>query len=249
MEERLKSGSVSIDFIETQAEHKELGYSIDIRVPLNATHRPAVKDFLNGRYYENFSHISFTKILNYKKNISVVHAGAFFGDMLHTYAQVAKIVYAFEPVLDNFVLAKNNIARMGLNNIIMINAGLSDKSDLGVIKTSDAQGRFAGGGSEFVQPYQAVGGSFETVPIFRIDDLPIYEIGLLQLDVENHELQALRGAVNLIATCRPIILIEDNNNCCADFLKIQGYEFVFGASGLKYWALPEDLVFVSSLRP
>ncbi len=248
VESEIEIKRYSVEFIEAHAEHKELGYSIDICVPANARHRPAVKRFLKGRYYEPFSHVSFTRILNYKGNASAVHAGAFFGDMLHTYSKVAKTVYAFEPVLANYVLAKSNLERMSLTNVVLMNAGLSDRSDLAFIKTTNEHGRFAGGSSALISAEQTVRSTFEVVPVFRLDDLPIDGVGLLQLDIEDHELQALHGAVKLISRCRPVILVEDNKAGCADFLRGHGYEFCFKSSGLNYWALPEDFIFVSSLR-
>lgn len=239
----------TIRYVETRAAHRELGYEIDILVPAAAAHRPAVKRFLKGRYYEPFSHIAYTRILQHKAGRTAIHAGAFFGDMLHTYAQVAKTVFAFEPVLENYVLAKKNAERLGLNNVALINAGLSDTTGLLEIQVADRRGNFAGGAAHIVDGEAQAGTRTETVPVFRLDELPMGDVGLLQLDVEGHELQALRGAVELIRRRQPVILIEDNADACGGLLAGLGYGFCFKADGLNYWATPEDRDFILGLQP
>ena len=248
MTEQDKQDRYSIPTIRTRAAHRALGYEIEIDVPAAAQHRPAVKRFLKGRYYEPFSHLAFTRILARRPGRTAVHAGAFFGDMLHTYAQVAETVFAFEPVLDNYVLAKLNADRMGLANVALINAGLSERSGLLKIQVADRRGTFAGGAAQIVGEVAPEGVRAETVPVFRLDDLPLGDVGLLQLDVEGHELPALKGAVRLIGTCRPVILIEDNDAACAGLLEGLGYGFCFRADGLNYWATPEDRDFVTALQ-
>lgn len=51
-----------------------------------------------------------------------------------------------------------------------------------------------------------------SVPVLRIDDLQLPECGLIALDVEGMELEALDGAVSTIVRCRPALLIEMNKN-------------------------------------
>lgn len=75
-----------------------------------------------GKLFRTVFYFNFNKILNYRKSGSVFHAGTFFGDMLHTYSRSARTVYAFEPVLENYVLAKQNAERLGLRNAVLINA-------------------------------------------------------------------------------------------------------------------------------
>jgi hypothetical protein len=41
-----------------------------------------------------------------------------------------------------------------------------------------------------------------------IDDLNLERCDLIHLDIEGFELHALKGAVNTIQTCRPIIALE-----------------------------------------
>jgi hypothetical protein len=46
------------------------------------------------------------------------------------------------------------------------------------------------------------------VPALRIDDEPIGEIGFIKIDVEQHELPALHGALGKIREHRPSIMTE-----------------------------------------
>lgn len=46
------------------------------------------------------------------------------------------------------------------------------------------------------------------VPVKRLDDLGLDDIGLIKIDVEGHELAVLRGAADTIVRNRPAILVE-----------------------------------------
>lgn len=234
-----------IPFRKARVRHEQLGYEIELDVPHRAAHRPAVKESLAGRYYEPFSHLSFKKLLDYKKNGAAIHAGTFFGDMLHTYSRSAKKLYAFEPVLENYFLAKKNAENLGLGNVVLLNAALSDSNGLTEIATHNAAGKFLGGASGLRDEHD---GRLEMVPTFRIDDLPIEDLCLIQLDVEGHESSVLKGAKSTIERFEPIILIEDNLKDCAKLLTGSGYRHCFTRGGLSYWARPVDREFVESLN-
>lgn len=234
-----------IPVVRVRVRHDQLGYEIELDVPRRAIHRPAVRKSLAGCYYEPFSHLSFKKILDYRKNGAAIHAGTFFGDMLHTYSRSAKTLYAFEPVLENFFLAKKNAERLGLSNVILVNGALSDRNGLTEIATHDADGKFLGGASGFWDKHD---GRSELVPTFRIDDLPIEDLCLIQLDVEGHENNVLNGGMATIERFEPVILVEDNLENCTDLLTGAGYGHCFTRGGLAYWARPADRDFVISLN-
>lgn len=242
---RPHDSSFKLPYLNAHMRHKELNYQIDLKVPQSATHRIAVKKSLQGRYYEPISHLNFKKILDYKGNLSVIHAGTFFGDMLHTYSVSARKVYAFEPVLENYFFAKKNAEALGLNNIVMFNAALANENGIREISTHDLRGKFRGGASSIRDDYK---GKSELTAALRIDDLPIEDLCLLQLDIEGYERRALLGAINTIEWFRPVILIEDNKKDCAKLLGRLGYSYAFNTNGLSYWATASDLDFVKSLK-
>lgn len=244
----MKKGAFSYEFDDVKASHDELGYRVDLYLPERAAHRVAVREFAEGRYYEPFTHLAFKMILDGKRGRNVVHAGAFFGDMLHTLSKSAATVYAFEPVLENFLFAKKNAERLGLKNVVLVNAGLGEENGLLPIRTTDKQGRFIGGGSTFHTGAQNEQHVYETAPVFRIDSLPIENVALIELDVEGFELPALKGARATIERDRPVILIEDNKDNCADFLGSLGYVLAFSTKGLSFWGAVSDAALLDELK-
>jgi len=244
----MTKGAFSYDFDDAKAAHDGLGYVVDLYLPARAAHRVAVREFAEGRYYEPFTHLAFKMILEAKGRRNVVHAGAFFGDMLHTLSKSAATVYAFEPVLENFVFAKKNAERLGLANVVLVNAGLGEENGLLPIRTTDKQGRFIGGGSTFNTGALNEQHVYETVPVFRIDSLPVQDIALIELDVEGFELPALKGARATIERDRPVILIEDNKDNCADYLGSLGYTCVFSTKGLSFWGVTDDAGLLATLK-
>jgi FkbM family methyltransferase len=244
----MTKGAFSYGFDDVKASHDMLGYEVDFFVPERAAHRVAVREFAEGRYYEPFTHLAFKMILEAKGGRNVIHAGAFFGDMLHTLSHSAARVYAFEPVLENFIFAKKNAERLGLANVVLFNAGLGDVDGLLPIRTTDKQGRFIGGGSTFNTGPRTEQHVYEMAPVFRIDSLPVADVALIELDVEGFELPALRGAGATIERDRPVILIEDNRENCADFLVSLGYQFAFATRGLGFWSGADDAGLLGGLR-
>lgn len=71
-----------------------------------------------------------------------------------------------------------------------------------------------------------------SVDIITIDSLGLYDVDLIQLDIEGYELRALRGAVETIRRCRPVIQVElrgftakygDSDEALIAFLAELGY--------------------------
>lgn len=73
------------------------------------------------------------------------------------------------------------------------------------------------------------------IPQVKLDDLALAVCDLIYLDIEGYELHALRGAVQTIRRCRPVIAAENNKNAAfagftraqvAEWILSQGYRFV-----------------------
>jgi FkbM family methyltransferase len=138
----------------------------------------------------------------------------------------AGTVYAFEPVLENYVLAKLCVEQNGLANVALFNAGLSDQLGVGRVDTGSSVHR--GGGSE-ISDYG------QPTTMISIDALDLANLSVLQLDVEGHEISALRGAERTIRRCRPVILIEDYKKLCGTLLESLGYQQSGKIPGLEIW--------------
>ncbi len=206
-------------------------------VPKYAAHRPAIKAFLKGTPIEPKTYV-FVKEFFKQIDGSMIHAGTFFGDMLPSFSEsVNGTVYAFEPVLENYVLAKMCIEVNKLENIQIQNCALSDKfSNLYMSIFREGSGGHAGGASS-VTENKEIGTICSSIPI---DSLNCKDIALIQLDVEGHELIALEGAKKTINNFRPVIAIEDHKFTCDDFLKSLDYEHIKTIPGLKIWSPSEN---------
>ena len=78
------------------------------------------------------------------------------------------------------------------------------------------------------------------VPVKRLDDLQLEDIGLLKIDVEGHELGVLRGAANTIARNRPNIVVESEERhhpgavaAIVGLLGGLGYQGYFDRDGVR----------------
>lgn len=202
-------------------------------VPKYALHRPAVKNLLSGRLYEPDTH-DFVKEFCKSFKGSIVHAGTFFGDMIPNFSKsVSGTIYAFEPVFENYILAKLCVDSNNLANVILMNSALSDGLGNLYINTSEGGGRHAGGAS-------TISDKGAICAAINIDRLNIEDLVLIQLDVEGHELIALTGAQETIQKSRPVLAIEDNNDNCAEFLCNINYENAGHIPGLTIWVPSEN---------
>jgi FkbM family methyltransferase len=222
--------SFKIDFTKQTVDDSEYF------LPKYASHRPAVHNLLRGHLYEPKTH-EFVRGFCSLAHGSMVHAGTFFGDMLPSFSEsVSGKVYAFEPVLENYVLARLCVESNQLSNVVLINAALSERITNLCINTTQQNGKHAGGSSAISQ--KGLVCTAITIDAMRIEDLV-----LIQLDVEGHELAALAGAFETINKNRPAIAVEDNNRNCAKFLCEASYDLMGTIPGLTIYAPKENDVY------
>ena len=66
------------------------------------------------------------------------------------------------------------------------------------------------------------------VPVFPLDSYDFENVDFIKLDVERHEISVLRGAMNLLSRCKPLVFIEDHlpnkPNSGVGFLERIGYQ-------------------------
>lgn len=113
-------------------------------------------------------------------------------------------VLTFEPSADLFPKLMANVPE---TNVVKLQAALGDRG--GLVGTAcvrrDAKRLADHEGLTHVVP----GG---IIPRVALDALALPVIDLLYLDLEGYELHALRGAVDTISRCRPVIAVEINRN-------------------------------------
>jgi FkbM family methyltransferase len=176
-------------------------------VPSSSAHRPAAQAVLAGGVWEPQT---LELIAANCGERDVVHAGAYFGDFLPALsAAVAPdtFVWAFEPNPENHVCASQTLALNGLTNVRLFHAGLGAENASLPFAAVDKEGRALGGGSSFnlaANPATRLRSDIRTLDGI-VGERPV---GVIQLDVEGFEEQALTGAVATIARCLPLIILE-----------------------------------------
>jgi FkbM family methyltransferase len=184
-------------------------------VPLASQHRPAAQKILAEQVYEPAT-IDF--IAAHCGRGDVVHAGTYFGDFLPAISRACATgaqVWAFEPNEENFRCAVITCQLNGLEHVRLTRAALGEAPDQRRLVVADATGRALGGASRILEPTAAsIGtvtlGTVENVDVVALDDiLPAGRlVSVIQLDVEGQERSALAGAVHLVRSCLPILIVE-----------------------------------------
>lgn len=198
--------------------------------PLSSQQRPAVQQILNGNVYEPHT-IKF--MIDNCGDGDIIHAGTFFGDFLPAISNAvvsdAK-VWAFEPNFENFRCAQITTLINQLDNVELFNCGLGDVKTTSKMIVQSRTGVNLGGMSRILKTQEKTGKTIE-VEVNRIDDIipQNRSISIIQLDVEGYEKQVLNGALETIARCKPLLLLEDNENIIGSewfnqHIRSMGYE-------------------------
>jgi FkbM family methyltransferase len=194
-------------------------------VPDYAAHRPVSQRILGRRLVSPALHLLVREVMARRPG-SMVHAGTFFGDMLPSFSRkTTGTLYAFEPVMENYLLARAVMTSNSLENVLLLHAGLAADAGLAQVQTHRGK-RHYGGAARIVSDPTKNAFRPQPVPVMSIDQFHIDDLSLVQLDVEGFELPVLQGAVNTIRACEPVIVIEDNRNNCAGLLAALGYQEV-----------------------
>jgi FkbM family methyltransferase len=141
---------------------------------------------------------------------NVIIAGAYFGDQAIPVANNIKsnagICHTFEPNKGNSDLIIENAALNGLNNILINNLALWNKSDEKLVfEGEDALASTVAAG-------EADANALHTI---TIDDYcsrqQIGKVNLLMIDVEGSETNVLQGAVEMLKKNKPVVVFETHS--------------------------------------
>ena len=218
-------------------------------VPNYAAHRPVAQKIMNKHYVEPALHRLVQRVMTRRPG-SMISAGAFFGDMLPSFSRKTPgLVYAFEPVIENYLLSRAVVAANDLGNVVLLHAGLGAEPGPGLasIGTSRIGKRHLGGAARIISGSQESEFRSQRVPMLSIDQLAIGDLSVIQLDVEGYELLVLKGAVGTIRAQQPVIVIEDNQQDCPELLSELKYVEV-ARFGLDHVYMPEAVAADASDR-
>lgn len=183
-------------------------------VPESSRHRSAAQKILSNEIHEPKT-LEF--IISNCGNGDIIHAGTYFGDFLPALSKGCapnSKVWAFEPNSENYRCTNITLQINDIRNVVLTNAGLGAKKERLLMKTADENGLAFGGASYIIaEDLNEVSGT-EIVQIVTIDDTVETDraVSIIQLDVEGHEKEALRGGLKTIQRYLPIIILEDLPN-------------------------------------
>lgn len=128
---------------------------------------------------------------------TAVDVGAWYGPWTQRLAAVAGSVVALEPTA---ALAQH--LRDAFPGVVVIEAAASDREGTADLFVPDA------GVAVGISSLEAEAGTAVPVRLVTIDGLELSDVGFIKVDVEGHELPALRGAAGTIRRDRPVLLVE-----------------------------------------
>jgi FkbM family methyltransferase len=212
---KLFNGAAKVDFSRQQyAELPALKCTISYNkyggycVPESSRHRPAAQAILSNDVWEPET-IKF--IMSNCANGDVIHAGTYFGDFLPALSKAAargSKIWAFEPNQENYRCARITLDINSAGNVVLTNAGLGEKAEHLFLKTHNESGKSLGGASKII----AIDTTKETVGVEAVEIVTIdntvgidRSVSIIQLDVEGHECEALKGGLKTIQRCLPVI--------------------------------------------
>jgi FkbM family methyltransferase len=139
------------------------------------------------------------------RNKCAVDAGANLGTITYFLARYSSHVYAYEP---NPELALH-LRRAFDRRVTVIQAALSDTEGTAILRVPCYGGVPMHGLASIVQNFKDSDSVQEfCVPVRRLDDENLTNIGFLKIDVEQNEENVLYGARQLITRQRPNVLLE-----------------------------------------
>jgi len=225
-----------------------------IRLPLRLIPRDAVLRVLSGPLrgrrwiagaatngcwlgtYERFAQRIFVEHVRPGSVVYDVGANAGFFTLLSSkLAGPSGAVYAFEPMERNLRYIREHLRLNRTENVHVVSMAVSDR--IGPVRFAAAHNPAMGG--------LAAGGEIE-VQSTTLDELAstIALPSFIKMDIEGAEHAALSGAVELLRSAHPVVLLSEHgweqHERCSELLKSLGYELrllVDGASDGNYVVL------------
>ena len=184
--------------------------------------------------------------MNYIGNKDIIDAGAYIGDSSLAFSRLTSSkVHAFEPFSESFNKLLENIKLNDVDNIVPVEASLSDKNGEEKIYLSgnNVQGITS---DESFRHYDK---SFtvKTMTIDKYVQENNLNVGFIKVDVEGTEQKLLKGAIETIKSQKPFLILSIYHNP-SDFYEIKpwiekldlGYNFKISKE--RPWTFLADTV-------
>lgn len=153
----------------------------------------------NGRYYEE-DMVRFIKENYSEKGGTFVDIGSSIGNYTMVFSQLADVVYSFEPITTTYFHQALNLLINKIDNVHMYNIGLGNECGLTNMWIDDLSKASGGGVIQEDGEY--------VINITKLDLFNIEDVRVMKIDIEGHEIEAMKGAVETIKKCKPDLFIE-----------------------------------------
>jgi FkbM family methyltransferase len=171
--------------------------------------------------------------------------GAWFGPWTHWLARRVEHVHAFEPNPDVATVLRSTVRR----NVTVHQLAVSDAGGTASLSLSGK-----GLGAEGRSSLQGLPDATRHVEVPRapLDSFDLERVRFVKIDVEGHELAALRGAHHMLERWHPVLLVElearhGDTHAVVDLLTSMGYRGHFRVRG-RWTALDEALLLEQQRR-
>ena len=177
-------------------------------IPKQFMHRPVPKMLVRGEIYEPETQ---EFLADLAASGDLVCGGAFVGDFLPRLDRAAQLggrIHTFEPNPISFAAAQHTIELNGLKNCILHQCGIGSTSGALNLQVAKPNGKAMAARARIVAE-KAEGQTVE-VPIETLDSLVPSDrtVSAIQLDIEGHEKEAIKGACRIIRENSPVIVLE-----------------------------------------
>ena len=171
-------------------------------------------------------------------SVLAIQAGGHVGIWPAKLSDYFKQVVSFEPVLENYIACVHNIQA---SNVLMVPGCLGSRTEL--VRVANSTG--FGGSAKISTKLPHCNFSSCAIPICKLPEWIQSKIDAMFLDVEGHELEILRGAIDVLEAKHPTIVVEEKEKFLEtgkagetlQFLKRFGYRQVA--------QIRNDLIFIA----
>jgi len=198
-----------------------------------------------GEERERKNYIEITKRGGFKSFLDIGANVGLYGFLFHSLISDSEVTM-IEPDARNAALIRRTISRFGISGVNLIEAAASEKAGTASFFKDDVSGATGslkrGGADYFISSHHHASPEKIAVRCISVDELPGMEPDFIKMDVEGAELDALKGARNLIHRSQPALFFEcdANQEAVKDFLADYGYIFFDFASLQPVEVIPHN---------
>ncbi|MBO6563633.1 MAG: FkbM family methyltransferase [Pseudomonadales bacterium] len=185
----------------------------------------------DGLYEKDILYLLFDRVLQpYKEkflNGVAIDVGANIGNHALFFSSRFQKVIAFEPNPTAALFLRGNLRLNNSRNVLVYEYGLSNQDRKAHLEIREHNNL----GSAAVSEHDGTEITLRTLDGTCDNELADFDVCLIKVDVEGHELAVLQGAKNLISTQKPIMMFEVAKKHGSDgadeifyFLREQGYK-------------------------